>query len=331
MQNPILGALRASCFAAVLVLSASAAYGVTIDWVEVGDPGNPADTEVMTTDATTGYGAVADVYLISKHETTNAQYAEFLNAVADTDTYGLYNMNMSMGSWITRSGSSGSYTYSAITAREDTPVNFVSWYDALRFANWLHNGQPTGAQDATTTEDGAYTFSGATSVGTRNADATIFLTSEDEWYKAAYYDAVSTSYFDYPAGSDTQTGCVVPSGDTGNSANCGGLFSDPDVGTYLLATDVGAYGLSESPYGTFDQGGNRWEWNEAIVGSDRGVRGGGFLSIPDWLAASIRGSNDPTDESNHLGFRVAMIPEPSTGLLLTAGLLGLALRRRLSA
>jgi hypothetical protein len=60
------------------------------------------------------------------------------------------------------------------------PVNFVSWYDCLRFANWLHNGQPTGAQDSTTTEDGAYDLSLGSSV-VRKAGATAFLTSEDEW------------------------------------------------------------------------------------------------------------------------------------------------------
>jgi hypothetical protein len=38
------------------------------------------------------------------------------------------------------------------------PVNYVSFYDALRFANWLHNGQPTGAQGNATTEGGAYTI-----------------------------------------------------------------------------------------------------------------------------------------------------------------------------
>jgi hypothetical protein len=37
-------------------------------------------------------------------------------------------------------GSSRSYTYSAIGDREDMSVNYVSFWDALRFANWLHNG-----------------------------------------------------------------------------------------------------------------------------------------------------------------------------------------------
>jgi hypothetical protein len=102
---------------------------------------------------------------------------------------------------------------------------------------------------------------------TRNLGASIFLTSENEWYKAAYYDALSTSYFDYPTGTNTMTGCVAPGSDTGNSANCGWAVS--------ASTNVGAYLLSDSPYGTYDQGGNVWEWNEEIVyGSGRGFRGG---------------------------------------------------------
>ena len=44
---------------------------------------------------------------------------------------------------------------------DDTPVNLVSLYDAMRFVNWLENGQPDGPQDATTTEDGAYTITPA--------------------------------------------------------------------------------------------------------------------------------------------------------------------------
>jgi hypothetical protein len=88
----------------------------------VGDPGNACDTQPQGC-----FGAVSYEYRISKYETTNAQYAEFLNAVADTDAYGLYNPQMdSPGSGyhggITRSGTPGSYTYSAITGREYMPV-----------------------------------------------------------------------------------------------------------------------------------------------------------------------------------------------------------------
>ena len=70
------------------------------------------------------------------------------------------------------------------------PITFVSWFDAARFCNWLHNGQPSGAQNAATTEDGAYTLNGATSgvAISKNATAKVWIPSENEWYKAAYYD-----------------------------------------------------------------------------------------------------------------------------------------------
>jgi formylglycine-generating enzyme required for sulfatase activity len=102
---------------------------------------------------------VAYEYNIGTYEVTNSQYAEFLNAVADTDTNALYNTGMGSGfGGITRSGSAGSYSYSAIAGRGEMPVGMVSFWDALRFANWLQNDQLTGAQDGTTTEDGAYTI-----------------------------------------------------------------------------------------------------------------------------------------------------------------------------
>jgi len=174
---------------------------VTIEWVTVGDAGNAGDPDTSSL-----YGAVSYEYRIGKYQVSNAEYTEFLNAVAYTDTNTLYNTGMdSVGGpsflgGITRSGNSGSYSYSAIPGRENMPVNYVSWYDTLRFANWLRNLQPTGAQDSTTTEDGAYDMSLGSGV-VRKAGATVALTSEDEWYKAAYYDTNSMSYFDYPASS----------------------------------------------------------------------------------------------------------------------------------
>jgi formylglycine-generating enzyme required for sulfatase activity len=311
--------LRARTFWLLLVAAffwlTTPASAVSVDWRTVGDPGNTCETQSQGC-----FGAVAYTYKISKYEVTNAQYAEFLNAVAATDTYNLFHTSMGSGyGGIMRSGSPGSYTYSAVASREDMPVNYVSFYDSLRFANWLHNGQPTGAQDSTTTEDGAYTFSGATNVGARNLGATIFLTSEDEWYKAAYYDAASARYFDYPAGSDTQTTCALP-GATANTANCDLVEGD--------LTDVGSYTGSLSPNGTFEQGGNVWEWNEAIIGSNRGLRGGSFTSILGSLAASYRYDFIAAYGSRNVGFRVASpdsaSPAPSlspVGMALVGGIM----------
>jgi formylglycine-generating enzyme required for sulfatase activity len=272
------------------------------------------------------------LYKISKSEVTNAQYAEFLNAVAASDPNGLYNTDMgSAPGGITRDGSPGTHTYTTITGRENKPVIFTSFYDALRFANWLHNGKRTGSQDGTTTEDGAYTITldGITANSiTRNADAIVFLTSEDEWYKAAYYDAISASYFTYPTSSDVAPTCALP-GSTPNTANCGTVVGD--------VTDVGGYTASPSPYGTFDQGGNAAEWTETISGSGRIVLGSQYGSGPHgstlFMVAGRSEAFDPLVDPSLpwvRGFRVATIPEPSTGFLVGAGLAAFAVGRRLA-
>ena len=302
----------------ISLLIASAAEAVTMDWTLVGAPGNPCDPQAC-------FGAVGSYYNIGTYEVTNAQYAEFLNAKATSDPLGLYDVNMANTAshgGITRAGSSGTYTYSAIAGRENMPVNFVSFYDALRFANWLNNGQGSGD-----TETGAYTLLGGTPTPsngltvTRNGGATVFVTNENEWYKAAYYAGLNT-YFDYPAGSDTQMSCAVPTA-VANTANCGNVVLD--------LTPRGSYPGSPSPSGTFDQGGNVWEWNDANVGGgSRVIRGGSFDFHPLNTAASARNSMEPEFPASYVGFRVA--PEPARASLLIAGVLttfGLAGWRRL--
>jgi formylglycine-generating enzyme required for sulfatase activity len=320
------------------------ASAITIPTVPVGDAGNPADTRLMN-DGTTGYGSVAYDYRIGTTEVTNAQYVDFLNAVAATDPYGLYDPSMAVAQGgITRSGSSGSYLYAVKApavghgpggtdyAYADKPVVFVDWGDAARFSNWLNNGQPTGLQDASTTEDGAYTLNGAITQAalnavTRNADAVWFIPSEDEWYKAAYYDG--TIYHNYATGTDTTPDNNLPSADSGNSANFihVAFGYTTGSGSYPL-TDAGAYSSSASPYGTFDQNGNVSEWNEALIsGSYWGLRGGPWSGSSYDLAASSRSYASPTFYFPTIGFRVAtlaIVPEPSSIALAALGLAALA-------
>jgi len=318
-----------------VLLLALPAGALEIEWVVVRDSGNPADAEVMTCcgglEGGTDFGSVGQDFAISRYEITNAAYAEFLNQVADSDPGGLYNASMgsdAVHGGIERSGPDGSYGYAAKAGFADRPVVYVSFWDVLRFANWLHNGQPAGAQGPSTTEDGAYTLTPGGVSGNsvvRNPGASFFLTSEDEWYKAAYYDASLPGYRDYPTGTDAEIACLAPVDDDGNAANC-------NLTTTVV---VGSYTLSESPYGTFDQGGNAWEWNESILpGPFRALRGGDWNGAdPDLAAAFSRFRQAPTNEALNVSFRVAKtVPEPSrVALAATGGLLLAALRRRSGA
>ncbi len=306
----------------------SAASAVSIEWVTVGDAGNACDFQSPYC-----FGAVADEYRIGKFEVSNAEYVEFLKAIAGTDTNGLYSAGMAGGlGGITQTGSSGSFSYSAIAGRENRPVNVVNFYDSLRFANWLHNGQPAGAQDSTTTEDGAYDMSLGMSV-VRKAGATVFLTNENEWYKAAYYKGGGTNagYWAYAASSDTQN-CAAP-GAAANTANCFNAVSD--------VTDVGSYTGSASPSGTFDQGGNVWELSEDSPsgGLTRVMRGSAQPELGFWLLATSRNLSVKTNENQYIGIRVAStVPEPPPvpslspfGITLFLSGLGIASYRKLHA
>jgi formylglycine-generating enzyme required for sulfatase activity len=313
---------------------ASSAIAAPIQWVPIGDPGNAPDT--ATNCQAADCGSVSYTYFIAKHEVTNAQYVEFLNAVAADDPNGLYHAAMGTGSYgtgITRSGVSGSYSYMATPGREDLPVALVSFYDSLRFANWLHNGRPMGPQGDATTENGAYTITLAGISGNsiaRKPDARVFLPSENEWYKAAYYDPVSASYFEFPTGANTNPLAEPPPGGVNSANTLGALSGDIFNPLFNPFTEVGAYVGSAGPYGTFDQGGNVREWNEATFFSHRVARGGSWVGGSGFLAASTWQSEPPSTELNYIGFRVAsFVPEPGTGLLVLTGLAGLAARRHL--
>ena len=108
---------------ALLCAAATATANITIPTVTVGNPGNANDT-------TTGswWGGVGYTYNIGTYDVTNTQYTAFLNAVAATDTYGLYNPSMASdlnSAGITQSGSSGSYTYAVTAGMGNHPVTYV--------------------------------------------------------------------------------------------------------------------------------------------------------------------------------------------------------------
>ena len=309
----------------------------SLEFVTVGNPGNAADT--------TGYGSVAYTYRMGTYDVTAAQYCQFLNAVAwQSDPFGLYSPSMAGGPGsaacgITRIGSAGNYSYSTTLSgyavnNSNFPVNYVSWGDAARFANWLANGQPTGVtQGAGTTETGSYTLNGAMDDSnlmavTRNAGAKYVIPTEDEWYKAAYYDPNKpggAGYWLYPTRSDTAPSNVLDPNGT-NNANYN--WTDPTNGL----TVVGAFAGSPGAYGTYDMGGDIYQWNEANVYGYRGLRGGMFSGgAPIYLDPSFRSFGNPVGDSYLVGFRVSYVPEPHMVSVLAIGLMLSDRRRRSSA
>jgi formylglycine-generating enzyme len=305
---------------------------VVIDLVPVGNPGNAGEVSGASLPGGNGpdriCGAVDYNYDIGKSEITAGQYTAFLNAVARTDAYGLYNVSMSYtpyGCGISRTGTSGSYAYSVSSSRSNRPVAWVGWGDAARFCNWLHNGQPSGSQGLSTTEDGSYYLNGATTATalmavTRKTNATWYIPTEDEWYKTAYHknDGATTNYWRYPTRSDSVPGRdLSESANPGNNANYYGTPFPIESGTYYT-TLAGEFQLSPSPYGTFDQGGNVCEWVETgLSGSARGLRGGSFFGSSSTLLAACRSGADPTSESSDWGFRVVNVPAAPPTLLIS--------------
>jgi formylglycine-generating enzyme required for sulfatase activity len=321
---------------ACLLTAPALAAPITIDMVTVGNPGNANDT------GGTFNGAVNYEYQIGKYDVTIGQYTEFLNAVDPNgeNPNGIYNSWMatylSTAGISYTSGASAGSKYAAIKiggASGNRPITYVSWFDAARFANWMTNGQGNGS-----TETGAYTLNGKTTgkAVAANPGAAFRLPTNDEWYKAAYYSpnyggVGVPGYFDYATQSDTAPGNTIGSG--ANQANYapGGVYSVTQSGYnsnqgYL--TDVGAFSSSGSFYGTFDQSGNVYQWNDldglASSGSFRGWRGGDYNdSNPFYLSSSVSLSAAPSYEVEHVGFRLASpvaVPEPSTYAMALASL-----------
>lgn len=307
------------------------ALATTIPTVPVGDVGNANDS--------TGFGAVNYAYRIGTTEVTNAQYADFLNAKAKSDPLGLYSTSMGneVRGGIARTGVSPNFSYEVKTDMANKPVNYVTWYAAIRFANWLNNGQ--GAGD---TETGAYTLDGSSptpsngDIISRNTGAKWVLANENEWYKSAYFDPRTTAeggppadsnYWLYPTMSNTAPTIATAIDAVGPTRgdiaipglNVANYFLGADWnGTGSNVTTVGSAGpLSQSFYGTSDQGGNVYEWNEALI-SDmfRGLRGGSFFSTSENLQSTNRISSFfPINGDSSVGFRVAFVPEPTTASL----------------
>jgi len=325
----------ASCVAFAVMSLSTVVFGVTIDYTPVGNPGNAAN-------GATGWGAVSDVFKISKYETTNTQYTEFLNKVdaAGTNPNGVYNALMGSdvtGGIIFTSTASAGSKYSvkpgapagtpAATSYGTMPVLFTSWFSAARFSNWLQNGQVTGTASM---ETGAYTLNGQTSgaIPARNAGATNYLPSRDEWYKAGFYNGAGATYTMYATNTTSTPTNTITNVTLANVANYGAAATPT-----ISPINVDAYTNSTSYYGALSMFGNATEYTDtAGTGANAGrpqVFSGSWATVLAdaglWSktgAAIFRNSNITTSQ---IGFRVAAaVPEPATIALASVGIGALA-------
>jgi len=310
------------------------AFAFETQLVMVNDVDNPPDT--------TGYGAVSYEFLLGKYETSIGEYTEFLNSIAKSDPYQVYNPSMAqvlLSAGILRTGDSGSYSYRAFgpagtnpeefVSTSGRPISFVSWFQAARFINWLSNGQPQGPQDATSTEDGSYTLNG-TVTGTAvplNAinpntgfPPQYTIPTEDEWYKAAYY-AGDGAYWTYPTQSNNPPSNTLGSNST-NMANfiiqpsniyCVTQSSSLDTTNNYL-TKGGAFTNVPGRYGTFDMAGNVWELTDGgrEASASRPFRGGAFTSYVSYIQSTYRQGGSTSNAAVNSGFRYSSrLPDPT--------------------
>jgi formylglycine-generating enzyme required for sulfatase activity len=218
---------------------------------------------------------------MSKYETTNAQYCQFLNAALATgditidvnNVIGVNGTNIGAdfvgevyydlaGTGSTYNGATDggaariNYTGSSFTVDsglEYHPVTYVSWYGATAFCNYYGYRLPT----------------------------------EWEWQAVAAYNNTYT----YGCGTSINHSIA-------NYYNS----SHPD-GT----TVVGAFGTYG--YGMGDMAGNVWEWMNNCYYSDcsgnyRVIRGGCWASGDIECTVSLRSYDVPNNTSNYFGFRV---------------------------
>lgn len=316
-----------------------------IDTVLVGHAGNSADP-------LTGFGAVSYGYHISSTEVTNTQYAAFLNAADPNgvNPHDVYNPNMTNASGFAvvkggidfDPGAAPGTMYNPKPNYGDKPVNYVNFYDAARFANWVMTGD---------TENGFYTFTDTNTLasqGTHGPDQHngvdwVALPSENEWYKAAFHknDGATGNYYLYPTGSDS-TPTIATATPTGDIANPGLNVANYNFGANWdgtgnlghLTTVASAGSGSASPYGTFDQGGNIYEWTDTPTGANRVIRGGSLWLDDNFLRSTSSGFHNPLTQGSSIGFRlsslgpISVVPIPAAAWLFTTGLLGLAALNR---
>ena len=288
--------------------------GATIEpvpaaFVEIeGGFSNPPDTN--------GYGSVTETFYIAEREVTNLGWVTFLNAVdpKGLNTHGLFDSNMEtslLGGIEFDAAAPDGDKYAVkpdpilppifASAYRLMPVNFVSYADAARYANWWTNGRPSNSG----TESGSYDMSQSPPAYMGGPFA---IPTEDEWYKAAHYDGFGfyNAYPTTPFGS-VPTAATCSSGAAVTNPSTSTLVFDNACVSFLGATTPARTRSAEgiTLTGVYDMGGNVTEFTQTLAGGMRVVRGGNFTSALSGLAKdSSRGFIGAGFQASSLGIRL---------------------------
>jgi hypothetical protein len=231
-------------------------------------------------------GQITGAWRSSDGKTTWQAKGNFDFQVGDeAQMSGLFGSGFDICSTITSIEKAGEYTY--FTTKNVNPIAQGASSGPVSEFGYGFNGK------------GAFTVVSAT----HSSNAKYWIPTENEWYKAAYYNPTLNDgkggYYKWATQSDEKPGNTK--GDLANQANIrtdkgfsNSLFSpfsqkpDPYSGPNLL-TAVGSFTKSGSYYGTFDQDGNITEYNESLYdptalfgqynaanNGDRDIRGASF-------------------------------------------------------
>ena len=195
-----------------------------------------------TNDASQDWSAVAYAYQIGKYNVTAAQYCQFLNAVAETDPYRLYNVNMAevghghFGCGITseRHDPAATGTWSSPAARTCPSITSAGPRPRGSATGSTTVSRPAASKTPARLSKGhtrsqARTEPTALQTRKRAAAAKYWIPTEHEWYKAAYYkgDGTNAGYWTFATRSNTKPSPVLSATGT-NNANYQG--ADPARG-----------------------------------------------------------------------------------------------------
>lgn len=289
----------------------------SIDFLEVGNPNNLGSNA-------NDLGKVDYTYKISKYEISTAILQAFNANAASYSGVDYDPVPITFKNWG--------------TGNESLPGADVTWLEAARFVNYLNESEGfqaayNFANSSVTTNISLWDSSEAWQLGGENLyrhkDARYFLPTSDEWAKAAYYNAGTSTYTSFPTGDATPT--PVLSGTGANEA----------VYTFGGVTPTGPAPVTmaggTSYYGAMGMAGNVNEWVETSkLGvfdptANRIALGGGYTSNTETLI-SINYQEDripASYQADFVGFRVAAyvpppppssVPEPISLVMLLMGL-----------